>query len=65
MTGDRFADQVVGIARWLVDYALERDDDAALLGGYCDRLAAAGVPLLRVAAGSEAFHPTLDATVGR
>ena len=64
-TGDRFADQEARIARWLVDFALARADEAALLGGFCDRLAAAGVPLLRVAMGSEAFHPTLDARVGR
>jgi hypothetical protein len=54
-------EEEVGIAGWLVDFALRSDDEAGLLGGFCDRLAAAGVPLLRVAAGSEAFHPTLDA----
>ena len=55
MTGEE-----AGIAGWLVDFALQSDDEAGLLGGFCDRLAAAGVPLLRVAAGSEALHPTLD-----
>src|SRR3712207_2506576 len=55
-------EEEVGIARWLVDFALRSDDEAGLLGGFCDRLAAAGVPLLRVATGSEVFHPTLDAT---
>ena len=50
-----------GIAGWLVDFALHSDDEAGLLGGFCDRLVAAGVPLLRVAAGLDAFHPTLDA----
>ena len=43
----------------------QSDDEAGLLGGFCDRLAAAGVPLLRVATGSEAFHPTLDARGAR
>ena len=57
MTGEEEA----GIAGWLVDFGLESDDEAGLLGGFCDRSVAAGVPLLRVAAGSEAFHPTLDA----
>ena len=56
MTGGEEA----GIAGWLVDFALRSDDEAGMLGGFCDRLAAAGVPLLRVAAGSEALHPTLD-----
>jgi adenylate cyclase len=65
VTGARFADEEVAIARWLVDFTLERDDETALLGGYCERLAAAGVPLLRVATGSEVFHPTLDARGGR
>src|SRR5688500_4563528 len=64
-SGGRFNDEEVRITRWLVDFALERDEETALLGGFCDRLAAAGVPLLRVATGSEAFHPTLDARVGR
>jgi adenylate cyclase len=54
-------EEEAGIAGWLVDFALRSDDEAGLLGGFCDRLVAAGVPLLRVAAGSEAFHPTLDA----
>ena len=58
-------EEEAGIAGWLVDFALRSADEAGLLGGFCDRLAAAGVPLLRVAAGSEAFHPTLDARVGR
>lgn len=51
----------VEVARWLVEFGLERDDEAGLLEGYCDRLAGAGVPLLRVAVGTEVFHPTLDA----
>jgi adenylate cyclase len=54
-------EEEVGIAGWLVDFGLESDDEAGLLGGFCDRLVVAGVPLLRVATGSEAFHPTLDA----
>jgi adenylate cyclase len=54
-------EEEAGIAGWLVDFALESDDEAGLLGGFCDRLVAAGVPLLRVATGVEAFHPTLDA----
>ena len=57
MTGEEDA----GIAGWLVDFALESDDEAGLLAGYCDRLVAAGVPLLRAATGAGAFHPTLDA----
>ncbi len=61
----RFADEELQIAQWLIDYALERDDETALLGGYCDRLAAAGVLLLRVATASEVFHPTLDAMTRR
>ncbi len=54
-------EEEAGIAGWLVDFALESDDEAGLLGGFYDRLVAAGVPLLRVATGVEAFHPTLDA----
>jgi hypothetical protein len=59
------AGEEAGITGWLIEFALERNDDAELLDGFCDCLVAAGVPLLRVAVGSEAFHPTLDAMVGR
>jgi adenylate cyclase len=60
-----FAGDEARITRWLVDFALERDDEVGLLGGFCERLEAAGLPLLRVATGSEVFHPTLDATGAR
>ena len=58
-------EEEAGITGWLIDYPLERDDETALLAGYCDRLAAAGVPLLRVATASEVFRPTLDAMTRR
>lgn len=51
----------LGIARWLADFALERDDQAGLLAGFCERLTAVGLPLFRVALGYEVFHPTVDA----
>jgi adenylate cyclase len=59
--GDVTREEEAGIAGWLVDFGLESDNEAGLLGGFCDRLVGAGVPLLRVATGVEAFHPTLDA----
>lgn len=47
--------------RWLIDFGLAEDDETALFAGYCDRLAAAGVPLTRAAFGSDLLHPVLDA----
>lgn len=50
----------LAITRWLNAFALQASDEAALLGGFCERLCAAGMPLLRVATGYAVFHPVLE-----
>ncbi len=47
---------------WLVGTGLALEDEATLLGLYCERLVAAGIPLLRVSTGSAALDPTLEAS---
>jgi adenylate cyclase len=49
------------IARWLSAFALQSDDEGILLEGFAERLAAAGLPVVRIASGSEVFHPIIDA----
>jgi adenylate cyclase len=49
------------LTRWLVRAGLEARDEAEVLDGLCARLVEAGVPLWRVAAGTELLHPLLDA----
>jgi adenylate cyclase len=45
---------------WLVQAALEGHSEGELLQGVCERFTEAGLPLLRVAAGSGLLHPTID-----
>jgi adenylate cyclase len=49
------------ITAWLIGRGLAAEDEALVLDGLCARLLAAGVPLWRVASGSEVLHPILDA----
>jgi adenylate cyclase len=49
------------ITAWLIGRGLTAEDEALVLDGLCARLLAAGVPLWRVASGSEVLHPILDA----
>ena len=48
------------IAQWLSRFALDSGDEAALLGGFADRLMLAGLPLLRLGIGYVPFHPVLE-----
>jgi adenylate cyclase len=45
---------------WLVQAALAGRTQDELLDGLCTRFVEAGIPLLRVAAGSGLLHPTID-----
>jgi adenylate cyclase len=49
------------LTAWLIGRGLAAEDEALVLDGLCARLLAAGVPLWRVASGSEVLHPILDA----
>ncbi|MEK0081786.1 adenylate/guanylate cyclase domain-containing protein [Benzoatithermus flavus] len=51
------------IARWLGRFALASNDTAGLLAGFAGQLVALGLPLMRVAAGSQVFHPLYAAKV--
>ena len=44
---------------WLIEAGLGSADPTALLEGFCVRLEAAGLPLLRGHIGSDAFHPVI------
>jgi|GEM_PF-2620051 len=52
---DRSADGA--LTDWLVQRGLQGGGMATLVFGYCDRLAASGVPILRVFAGVQTLHP--------
>jgi adenylate cyclase len=51
----------LGLTRWLVRAGLQARDEGEVLDGLCARLVEAGVPLRRMAAGTELLHPLLDA----
>lgn len=48
------------LAEWIVGAALAGKDDAAILTGVCERLGAAGVPVLRVSVSGDLLDPILD-----
>ncbi|HEX6113672.1 MAG TPA: adenylate/guanylate cyclase domain-containing protein [Geminicoccaceae bacterium] len=49
------------IVAWSVSGGLEGLDQADLIAGYCERLAAAGVPLWRASIGADTLHPLIAA----
>lgn len=49
------------VAVWLKQSALRGDDLETLIGGICERLAGAGMPLLRVHLGFSMLHPLYNA----
>jgi adenylate cyclase len=49
------------IGDWIVTHSLAGDTDEAIVAGVCTRLAAAGLPMLRVAVTSDLLDPTDDA----
>ena len=48
------------INRWIVRASLAGDDEVAIVNGACERLIAAGVPLLRVALAGDMLDPSYD-----
>jgi adenylate cyclase len=51
------ADTAADIVAWAVNAGLEGLDQADLVARYCERLAAAGVPLWRASVGADTLHP--------
>jgi adenylate cyclase len=49
------------IVAWTLSVGLEGLGQADLMAGYCDRLAAAGVPISRASVGADTLHPLIDA----
>ena len=49
-----------GINRWIVRASLDGADEVSILEGACNRLVAAGVPLLRAALASDMLDPSFD-----
>jgi adenylate cyclase len=60
MSESRLAEIELSVARWLSAMALSSDDEMALLEGFCEKLVAFGVPLLRVGTGTNVFHPIVN-----
>jgi adenylate cyclase len=48
------------ISRWIVRASLDGADAPAILAGACERLAAAGVPLMRAALAGDMLDPSFD-----
>ncbi len=48
------------INRWIVRASLDGADEVSILGGACNRLVAAGVPLMRAALASDMLDPSFD-----
>ena len=48
------------IAAWITQAGLEGAEEAALLAGFCDRLAARGVPLARASLIVDTLHPVYE-----
>lgn len=51
----------VSLQNWLIAEGLHGVGDVRLVHGFCERLLAAGIPLLRVFLGSDVLHPTKEA----
>ena len=49
------------IVAWAVEVGLDGESQADLVAGYCERLVEAGLPLWRVAIGSDTLHPLIGA----
>jgi adenylate cyclase len=49
------------VSDWLTRAALHGDSLETIVGGFCDRLAAAGMPLLRAHMSFSMLHPLYDA----
>jgi hypothetical protein len=49
------------IQAWILGAGLEGISQAELVTGYCERLAAAGLPIWRASVGADTLHPLIDA----
>jgi len=59
-TGSR-ADPVVALSEWLMEQGAAEAEITALFGGICERLCAAGLPLVRGYLGFRTLHPLFSA----
>ncbi|MEZ5935409.1 MAG: adenylate/guanylate cyclase domain-containing protein [Alphaproteobacteria bacterium] len=53
-------DLVLALFEWLIVRALAGVPEAGLLAGLCERMVAAGLPLLRVSTGADLLHPVVE-----
>ena len=51
---------VAALRDWLIQAGFAGQDEAALLRGLCERMQAAGVPLLRARTGYDVLHPEVE-----
>jgi len=57
---DPDAQHIQAISDWLIDQGLLQTPVPTMLAGFCDRLVAAGVPLLRGNVSARTMHPLVD-----
>jgi len=57
----RVVREVQAISNWLIDVGLMDAAFEDILSGMCERLAAAGMPLMRVMIGMRTLHPSVEA----
>lgn len=51
--------RILDLNRWVIDAGLQGLPATELVGGFCERLVEAGVPLTRTVIGSDTLHPTI------
>ncbi len=52
---------VQAVSDWLIEQGLLKADFETLIGGFCERVAGAGLPLWRAHVGMRTLHPSIDA----
>lgn len=53
------AHRILDLSRWITDAGLQGLPATELVGGFCERLVEAGVPLTRTVIGADTLHPTI------
>ncbi|TWA71220.1 adenylate cyclase [Azospirillum brasilense] len=53
------AQGILDLSRWIAEAGLQGVPETDLIGGLCERLVAAGVPLTRTVVGADTLHPTI------
>ncbi|MDQ2103927.1 adenylate/guanylate cyclase domain-containing protein [Azospirillum isscasi] len=53
------AQGILDLSRWIAEAGLRGVPETDLIGGFCERLVAAGVPLTRTVVGADTLHPTI------